>query len=255
MPTCLPVRATDGIVHIWRADLAAAEDGLEDLLSADELARAACILPRRRRILWTRSRGVLRALLACYVDRDPRALRFVLGPHGKPALLGGSGAGAGNVADLRFNLSHSDTIALYAVTAGRAVGIDIELPHARQIDEAAIAARVLGREQALRLTALDPQARTREFLRAWVAHEAVVKCRGAGLGTSSEDTADDPWSAELDVGPPAIAAVAVEGGRCELRHFEWPGYGPTAPVSARRAGFAMKAPPRYPNGSLSPSQI
>jgi len=196
MPRCLPVRATEDIVHVWRADLAAAAaDGLGDLLCAEELARAAGIVHERHRRPWIRSRGVLRALLGRYLDRDPRELRFSLGPHGKPRLET-IGSGPGGV-DLRFNLSHSGTLALYAVTAGREVGVDIECARERY---------------------------TAEFLREWVAREAAVKCHGIGLGAPSRGCpADEPWMAELDVGPGAAAAVAVEGGRCELHRWEWRG--------------------------------
>jgi phosphopantetheinyl transferase len=145
---------------------------------------------------------MLRALLARYLDRDPRALDFVIGPHGKPALLAEEGTPA---MDLRFNLSHSGRLALFAVTAGREVGVDIECADGR---------------------------RTEEFLHAWVAREAVGKCRGTGLTKTEGSPAEDLWTAEVDAGRATVAAVAVEGGRCELRHFEWPVYGPTAPVSA-----------------------
>jgi phosphopantetheinyl transferase len=202
MPRCLPVRATESSVHVWRADLAAIEDGLEDLLCADELARAARILPPRRRILWTRSRGMLRALLARYLDRDPRALDFVLGPHGKPALLAEEGA---PTIDLRFNLSHSGSLALVAVSSEREVGVDIECADGR---------------------------RTEEFLHAWVAREAVGKCRGTGLTKTEGSPADELWTAEVDAGRETVAAVAAEGGRCELRRFEWPDYRPTVPMRA-----------------------
>ena len=109
------------------------------------------------------------------------------------------------------------------MTAGREVGIDLEVAR-RQIDEVALAARVLGRDQARQLARLDldPEARTREFLRAWVTHEAAVKCRGTGLATPAQDSpVAEPWMAELDVGSGAAAAVAVAGGRCELRCWEW----------------------------------
>jgi 4'-phosphopantetheinyl transferase len=207
--------ASAGVVDIWRADLDADGDELETLLRADERERARQIRSPRDRRRWTRSRGVLRALLARYLGGDPRALRFVSSEHGKPML-----AGAEPETDLRFNLSHSGALALYAVTAGHSVGIDVEVPR-RQIDELAVAERVLGHEQAGRLAALDPQTRARAFLRAWVAHEAAVKCRGLGLGVPLEGAAGDLWSTELDVGPPAAAAVAREGGRCRLRCWEW----------------------------------
>jgi 4'-phosphopantetheinyl transferase len=145
---------------------------------------------------------MLRALLARYVDRDPRALDFVLGPHGKPALLAEEGDPA---IDLRFNLSHSGSLALVAVSSEREVGVDIECADGR---------------------------RTEEFLHAWVVREAVGKCRGTGLAKTEGSPADDLWTAEVDAGRATVAAVAAEGGRCELRHFEWPGYRPTAPVRA-----------------------
>jgi 4'-phosphopantetheinyl transferase len=216
------VRATASAIDVWRADLeadpTATGERPEQLLSDEELARAARILSARKRVLWARSRGVLRALLGRYLDRDPRSLRFELGPHGKPALAPVEDA---PTTDLRFNLSHSSTLALYAVTVGRAVGIDVEAPH-RGVDELAVAARVLGREQARRLAELDPPSRTREFLRAWVAHEAAVKCLGLGLAAPPEgNPLDGLWTTQLDVGPAAAAAVSVEGGPCELRHWNW----------------------------------
>jgi phosphopantetheinyl transferase len=194
------MRARAGVVDVWRADLAAASDRLIELLCAEERARAARIVRERERVLWARSRGVLRALLGRSLDRDPRTLRFVLGPHGKPALLPagptpGADLGPTPAADLRFNLSHSGTIALYAVTAGREVGVDIECARERY---------------------------TAEFLRAWVAREATVKCRGSGLLTPRGDLpAVESWTAEPDVGSQAASSVAVEGRRCKLDYWEW----------------------------------
>jgi 4'-phosphopantetheinyl transferase len=212
-------RATAGVVDVWRAELEAIEDDLEDLLCAEELARAAQIVHPRKRVLWARSRGVLRALLGRYLDRDPLDLRFALGPHGKPALL----LDTESVEDLRFNLSHSGGLALVAVTAGRAVGIDVEVAVRRRVDELALATRVLGDEQARRLAIFDSQARARAFPHAWVAHEAVVKCLGLGLATPLEGSPPaDLWTAAVDAGPRAAAAVAVKGGPCELRYRDWP---------------------------------
>jgi 4'-phosphopantetheinyl transferase len=197
------------VVDLWRADLAAAPEELGELLCAEERERASRIVRERDRVLWARSRGVLRALLGRYLDRDPRALRFVPGAHGKPALLPEGAAPAADLgptlaadlgpipaADLRFNLSHSGAIALYAVGAGRELGVDIECARERY---------------------------TAEFLRAWVTREATVKCRGTGLATPSQGSPPDLWTAELDVGPQAAAAVTVEGERCELPCWQWRG--------------------------------
>jgi 4'-phosphopantetheinyl transferase len=213
------VRATAGVVDVWRAELTASADGLDEMLSADEHERARRLHSERARQLWISSRGVLRALLGRYLERDPRTLRFARGAHGKPLL---EAEPAASSADLSFNLAHSGELALYAVTAGRSVGIDVQVAR-RELDEVAVAARVLGDDQARHLASLDHDARAREFLRAWVANEAQVKCRGTGLAAAQRDPSDssDLWTAELDVGPRAGAAVTSEGGRCELRCWAW----------------------------------
>ncbi len=194
-------RAIPGVVDVWRAGLGTAANGLEelgDLLCAEERARASCILDERRRALWARSRGVLRALLGRYLDADPRELRFELGAHGKPALaLRGE---ARQVANLCFNLSHSGELMLVAVSAGREVGVDVERTRERH---------------------------TVEFLRTWTMREAAVKCLGTGLGSAPITGEGSPGAvlctAELDVGPQTTASLAVEGEQaCELRCWDWP---------------------------------
>jgi 4'-phosphopantetheinyl transferase len=205
-------------VDVWQADLAApaAAAAAGDALSPDERARADRFVRPRDGDRWAAARGLLRALLAAYADADPRGLRFVAGSHGKPALAAPVPAG------LRFNLSHSGDSALVAVALDREVGVDVELPR-RAVDHVAIARRVLGEAEAQWLAALDPIEREREFLRAWVRWEAVLKCRGTGIGGAEQQPAGpDPWVAELPVAPPAAAALAVEGGPCTVRCWRWP---------------------------------
>lgn len=187
------LRAAKGILHVWHADLAVAGDGLENLLCAQEHERARQMLSERNRVRWARSRGILRALLSRYLDCDPRTLRFVPGPHGKPALHCEEG---GWTTDLRFNLSHSGEILLVAVTAGREVGVDVERARPRY---------------------------TPELLRAWTLREAAVKCLGTGLAPAPANPPAGLWSTGLPAGPAATAAVAVEGGRPELALREWRG--------------------------------
>jgi len=203
-------------VEVWRADLDAADargDG-RTLLSDDERERAARFARREDGARWATARAVLRTLVGAYVDADPAALRFEAGPHGKPRL-----AGEGR---LRFNLSHSGDVALYAFALDGEVGVDVELPR-RAVDHVAIARRILGDDEAERLAALEPQQREREFLRAWVRWEAVLKCRGTGIGGADAPSGDpDPWVEQLDVGAPAAAALAVAGGPVAVRCWRWP---------------------------------
>jgi len=219
--------APAGDVHVWRANLTAIPDELCGLLCDEERARAERLLSERSRRLWMRSRAVLRALLGRYLQRDPRELRFATGTHGKPALSvhppepGGEPEPTPS-AGISFNLSHSGGLALYAFAATGAVGVDVELSR-RRIDAVAIAARTFGPAEAERLEGLDPVTRQREFLRAWVRHEAALKCLGVGIGGANAGVEEPkPWIAELDVGSLASAAVAVQATPQALYCWEWP---------------------------------
>jgi 4'-phosphopantetheinyl transferase len=207
-------------VDVWEADLdlAARDDELRATLSADERERAGRFVHARDGARWARARGILRSLLGGYLGTDPRALRFVLGEHGKPALADVGGERA----DVRFNLSHSGGVALYAFALGRGVGVDVELVRRPLGDVVQLAARMLGEDAARRLRALDGDAREREFLRLWTRHEALVKCHGTGIGAGGAAPGDpDPWVVELDVDVAGAAALALAGPPCELRRLRW----------------------------------
>lgn len=124
---------------------------------------------------------------------------FELGPYGKPGVRAAGG--------LQFNLSHSAGTALYAFAIGNPVGIDVEVAR-RERDYLRLAARALGEAEHRRLQALPPAEREPEFLRAWVRHEAALKCRGGGLG--SRAAPEGLVLLDLDAGPGAAAAVASE---------------------------------------------
>lgn len=210
-------------VDVWRAGLATGGQRERAVLAPEEQERAARFVRAEDGRRWAHARGILRALLARYLgaDADPRELRFAAGPHGKPELVGGAADGPGGGHRLRFNLSHSGDCALYAFALDREVGVDVEQPR-RPRDTLAIAERVLGAAEAARLRALDPAVREREFLRAWVRYEAVLKCRGTGIGAAAvEPEGPDPWVRELDVGAPAAAALAVAGTACEVHCWQW----------------------------------
>jgi 4'-phosphopantetheinyl transferase len=160
-------------IHIWHADLAAAEAPAPDELPAAEWERAERLLPARARERWPVARWVLRRILARYVEESPGRIELRLERRGKPALAGGP-------APLHFNLSHSGDLALVAVSGEREVGIDVEMHGTRAAS----------------------------FYSDWVRKEAIAKCLGVGLGTPPPQT---PVSVSaLDAGEGYAAAVAVE---------------------------------------------
>ncbi|HEY0081389.1 MAG TPA: hypothetical protein VGB61_01260, partial [Pyrinomonadaceae bacterium] len=114
----------DGEVHLWRASLVQTPDALRRLhatLAPDESAKAARFHFQKDRDHYVAARGLLRRLLGLYLARSPESVRFSYGAHGKPSLDGEHAA-----EDLRFNLSHSHELVLYAFTRGRDVGVDLE---------------------------------------------------------------------------------------------------------------------------------
>src|ERR1043165_1474200 len=107
-PLLSPHAAAAGAVDVWGLNLDQPEspfEELESLLSADEIARASRFRFDRDRLRFIAARGLLRRVLARYCERDAAQLAFSYSPHGKPALQS-------NAHHIRFNLSHSDGLAV-----------------------------------------------------------------------------------------------------------------------------------------------
>jgi 4'-phosphopantetheinyl transferase len=162
-------------VHLWCAcldDPALGGPAALEVLSAAERAKAAAFHFEADRRRYVAAHGMVRRLLAHYVDMDAGALAFVLGPGGKPALAGESA--------VHFNLSHSGPLALVAVARGFEVGVDVEqrweMPDLSTLEERMFTPAARRRQQRL-----APTPRLHGFYRRWTQLEAVGKCRGVGL--------------------------------------------------------------------------
>ncbi len=165
------------------------------------------------------ARTILRALLARYLRIRPGVLEFAIGPHGKPALA------PPGAPPLQFNMSHTRGLALYAIARELAVGVDVERPRPG-LDTVRLARRFMTAAEADRLAALAPAGRDAAFVRAWVRHEATVKCLGTGIGAADLAALPPgswPWVAELDPGDGAAAAVAAGAPPETVRCWHWRG--------------------------------
>lgn len=197
-------------VQLWRTrlDLPAPEvAGLAALLHEDERRRAARYHKAVDRDHFTVARGRLRALLADYLDVRAVDIALVAGEHGKLRIS------SPDVSWLRFNVSHSGDIAVYAVAHGREVGIDVErVRDGFAVDE--VAGRSFSESERAALAELQGEERTRAFFATWTLKEAYLKAVGSGLGGGQIDSVAAPevWSlASFDAGEGYAAAVAVEG--------------------------------------------
>jgi 4'-phosphopantetheinyl transferase len=172
------VRLEGGEVQVWCASLSAPREVVEAMrrtLSPDESERAGRFHFERHREDFVVARGLLRTLVGRYLDAPPGELRFAYTPYGKPHL-----AGAFRDSRLRFNLSHSHELALYAFTDGAEVGIDVEHVRPDMAGEE-IARRFFSPREVAALFALAPGERDAAFFQCWTRKEAFIKAVGEGL--------------------------------------------------------------------------
>src|SRR5438093_1400714 len=111
-------------IHLWRAYLDTDPTAIQfwkATLAQDELERASRFVFPRDRDRFIAGRGILRAILGRYIYRPPGSIEFAYDPQGKPRLRLNQ-----NDQPIRFNVSHSYGLALYAFSCEREIGIDIE---------------------------------------------------------------------------------------------------------------------------------
>lgn len=152
----------------------------------------------------------LHAVLARYLERAPV---IVLDEKGKPRLAEDA---------LAFNVSHSGTIALIAVSIEGPIGVDVE-QHRVIPDIASLARRYFTPREA---SLVDDDGR--EFFRLWARKEAWIKAQGGGLAIpldSVDLSGDTPgWFIEdLSIAPGYSAAIARPGSPAEIRIVDEPG--------------------------------
>lgn len=226
-------------VHVWRASLDEFPSQIDiflHTLAAEEQKRAEQFYFERDRRRFITAHGVLRAILGLYVNLPPNYLTFRYSSHGKPALAWESGGDA-----IRFNMSHSQEVALYAVTRDREVGIDVEFIH-RDLGVEQIAERFFSRRETATLRGLPTPLREHAFFLCWTRKEAYIKARGEGLSlpldqfdvslipgqpaallsTRPDSSEVLRWSLqELPLASGYVAALALEGCRGSLSCWQW----------------------------------
>ena len=166
-------------VHVWRVALddEHAAAAYWPLLSEDEQARARRFYKPVHRDRYVIAHGALRRILASYAGEPEHALRFITGPHGKPALATRPRGG-----HLEFNLSHSDELALVAVARGGAVGVDLER-WSEETEHLELAERFFSPAEREALQGLSTQRDqlVAGFFAAWSRKEAYLKATGFGI--------------------------------------------------------------------------
>jgi 4'-phosphopantetheinyl transferase len=225
-------------IHVWLASFELGSQQLAELertLSADEIARASRFYFERDRRNYIGRRGILRAILATYLETEPSAVRFLYNEFGKPRLEGSQEARG-----LSFNLSHSGLLNLVAVGIDREVGVDIELINS-SVSSDELARRFFSPNEVATLEALPQSLRLAGFFKCWARKEAFIKARGMGLSIPLDSFDVSPiqdetvalvrtansaylsnWKIEdLDIDPGCAAAVAADGRDWKVALKNW----------------------------------
>jgi 4'-phosphopantetheinyl transferase len=189
-----------GEAHVWRASLnqnAKIIANLAALLSEDEYKRAMRYRRPVDRDRFIAGRGILRKIISAYLALAPGELRFTYNEYGRPTVSDDQN----NVA-LNFNLSHSAELALYAITRGRVVGIDIEYIR-EDFATLEIAEQFFSTNEVAALKSLPTDQRTIGFFNCWSRKEAFIKAKGMGVSYPL-----DRFTVSLAPGePPALLKV------------------------------------------------
>jgi 4'-phosphopantetheinyl transferase len=225
-------------VHVWRVnldDLRISPHDAARVLNDQERQRAGRYRFTQDRDRFILRRCLLRQLLGRYLASEPASLPIAGDERGKPYLVGRMG-----VEPLSFNLSHSRGMAVYAITRGLAVGIDVEYCRG-DLDFLRIAERCFSPAEAAWLRSIPGPSRREVFFLLWTCKEACVKATGEGLAfplgqvevtimpeqgaavaRMRQDGGDDiVWRIRLLVPQDGfIAAVTTGSGDRELRCWE-----------------------------------
>lgn len=170
----------DHTLDLWRIDL---DDPtplarLYPDLTLEEQERAARFYFERDRNRYIVGRGMVRTILAEYLNSVPSHIALVYGAFGKPSL------DPQHHPALYFNLSHSNGTGLLGVTRIGEIGVDIE--HHRDLsDMADIARHVFSPWEFTRWSALSPTHHVQAFYRGWTCKEAYMKAVGMGFSLPS----------------------------------------------------------------------
>lgn len=160
-------------VHLWCLDLRPFEENsFRKWLDSDELERADRFHFPHHRQRFTITHGLLRKILGQYTHQLPENIEFSRGARGKPFLKN-------NPDHIQFNLSHSDEVAVVALTKEHEIGVDIEKVEP-QYNEG-VAKRFFAEKEYQEIIALPEAEQVQAFYQLWACKEALIKAVGEGL--------------------------------------------------------------------------
>ena len=172
-------------IHLWPVPLdlgSSVTTLLAQCLAPDEVERAGRLRRERDRRMFVARRGVLRLLLAGYLETAPGAVRFRVDQYGKPVVA----ADSDELPAPHFSVSSSSSLALYGFASQVPLGVDVEWVERRGFHDD-VARRYFTASEEAELREFPEAERGEAFFRCWTRKEAYVKARGEGLSHPLDD--------------------------------------------------------------------
>ena len=157
---------------------------LQETLSDDERTRAQRFHFQSDRNQFIYARGTLRTLLAQYLNVAPATLQFGYEKNGKPYLI----TAAGRPSPLRFNVSHTKGLVMYAMAWNCELGLDVEQLRAEFADDTT-ARQFLTIAEHSTWRGLPSAMQPLAFFHTWTCKEAYLKTLGTGLSVAPDTIA------------------------------------------------------------------
>ena len=162
-------------VHVWVVD--ASGFSLPDFLSASEKNRFNKFYFSIDKQIFYQSHNALRYILSQYLSKKPHEIEFGFTSYGKPYLKN---------QNLYFNLSHTTSMAVIALTEDAEIGVDIENLN-RDMEYEDLAKRFFCETEYLKLVKTPPEEKSHAFFNCWTRKEAFIKAVGEGLSYPLND--------------------------------------------------------------------
>lgn len=230
------LEATD--IHLWSVTLdnfSFHNHEFVRILSFDELVEAQKIASEEARKHFIACRGLLRHILSCYVDAQPKEIPVEFGDEQESRVLAGPGR------TIRFDLSCSAGGALYAIAADRRLGVSLAAlgPVSEETIVSESSRFELMPSERQEILALPEEARPVAYFRIVTRKEALARALGAGLAMSAAASREGATVSVQRAPPLAESGRWVVGGWTVEDVAVLDGY--ASAVAARHEDWRLRA--------------
>jgi len=175
----------ESFIDVWHGDILSEEAGQQnyyELLNGDEKLKVASFIRPEIQKKYIKTRGVLRKVLAKYLDIKPQEIDIQIAEHGKPFVEN---------EELFFNLSHTANRLVIAVSNNSEIGIDLEQYKYRK-NLQGLVKKCFSEEEKYFWESLSVQQQAMLFYQLWVRKEAFVKAIGRGIAVGLDQCVINP---------------------------------------------------------------